>query len=231
MKKKNKFYVYVYLDPRQQGEYCFENYNFSYKPFYIGKGGTERQLKRHLYESKERTKNLLKYNKIQKILKKGLKPIVLKIEENLSEEHALSLENKLIKHFGRINIKTGFLTNLIENSTGGKSNPSIESRKKMGDATRGKTYEEIYGEKKSKELKNKRSESNRKRTVSQKLKNKLIKRNSKKWIITNPDGDEFIIENLKLFCQNNNLTTTLMWNVAKNKQLHHKGWKCKEYCY
>lgn len=229
-KMENRFYVYAYLDPRKPGRYQYTGLDFSflYEPFYIGKG-TNRQYNRHLRESKERTRNILKYNKIQKIKKEtGNNPFIIKIKENIDEKTALAIENNFIKTIGRINIKTGCLVNLIENSVGGNANPSQETRVKLGNSTRGKTYEEIYGKDKAIELKEKRAESNKNREVSLKLRESLTKRNSKKWIVINPDGVRFEIENLKLFCENNNLTTSLMWVTAKGKQTNHKKWKC--YC-
>ena len=46
---EKKYYVYAYLDPRENGEYNFGNYSFKNKPFYIGKGkdGSNR-LEKHL---------------------------------------------------------------------------------------------------------------------------------------------------------------------------------------
>lgn len=228
MKKENDFYVYVYLDPRKPGQYTYTNIDvsFLYEPFYIGKG-IGRQYKRHIQESKEVTHNLLKHNKIQKIKKEtNNNPYILKIKEGLKEDEALILEDKFIKIIGRSNIKQGPLTNLLDNSVGGRSNPSNETRIKLGNATRGKTYEEIYGIEKAKELKEKRAQSNKTRKISENLKEKLTKRNSKKWFIINPDGVEIVVENLNLFCQQNNLTTTLMWLVAKGRQSNHKKWKC-----
>lgn len=32
------FYVYVYLDPRKIGIFCYDDLKFGYEPFYIGKG-------------------------------------------------------------------------------------------------------------------------------------------------------------------------------------------------
>lgn len=224
----NKFYVYAYLDPRKPGKYVYGDYSFDYEPFYIGKGGTKRQLKRHLFETKNRTKNSLKYRKIQSILKFGLIPITKKILENIKEDKAFSLEEKLIKIIGRIDLKTGPLTNLKDGGIGGQSNPSSLTRKKLSVATKGKTYEEIYGKEKALELKKSRSNSNSKRKLSQYTKNKISEKHCKiTWKITNPNGKICLIKNLQKFCKENNLTSNSMWCVANKKQNHHKGWKCE----
>lgn len=51
---------------------------------------------------------------------------------------------------------------------------------------------------------------------------------SKEYEITCPNGDKVIIKGLRQFCRDNNLTHQLMCSVSKNKQTHHKGYKCKE---
>ena len=38
----NEYYIYIYLDPRSPGKYCYENFSLLYKPFYIGKGKEKR---------------------------------------------------------------------------------------------------------------------------------------------------------------------------------------------
>ena len=223
-----RFYVYAYLDPRKPGKYVYGEYSFDYEPFYIGKGGTKRQIKRHLFETRDRTKNTMKYNKIQKIIKEtGNNPILIKVKNNLKENEAFAIEDILIQLIGRIDLKNGSLTNLTNGLYGGKSNPSDAVRKKLGDATRGKTYEEIYGKKKARELKDKRIKSNKKRKFSQKTKNKIGNKNSKTWKLTNPNGKILFIKNLQKFCKNNNLTNSLMFCVANKKQKQHKGWKCE----
>jgi hypothetical protein len=56
----------------------------------------------------------------------------------------------------------------------------------------------------------------------QSTKNQLYK----KYLLTNPEGVQFCILGLKQFCKENNLTLQGMCAVSKNKQTHHKGWKC-----
>lgn len=62
--------------------------------------------------------NPIKKNKIDKIIKDGLNPIIVKVKENMSNEDSLELEIKLIKLIGRITRKSGPLTNF---SKGGET--------------------------------------------------------------------------------------------------------------
>ena len=61
----NIYYVYAYLDPRKGGKFKYEDIEFDYEPFYIGKGKNSRMI-RHLNLNNEH--NQLKKNKIKKIV-------------------------------------------------------------------------------------------------------------------------------------------------------------------
>ena len=127
-----RFYVYIYLDPRRSGSYQYNEFQFNYEPFYVGIGVNNRyryhisKAKRLSYndiKNKNFIGNSLKLYKIKKIIKETNKePIVLKLKENLNRGNALDLEIKLIKNIGRINIKTGILTNMTDGGDGGNGN-------------------------------------------------------------------------------------------------------------
>ena len=36
------FYVYIYLDPRKPGSFMYNNLEFNFEPFYVGKGTKNR---------------------------------------------------------------------------------------------------------------------------------------------------------------------------------------------
>lgn len=119
-------YIYAYLDPRKPGEFKFGNYIFEFEPFYIGKGKTTtvyNRMHRHLEFVKNRgidlTNNQYKFNLIKQILDQNLEPIIIKVEENLTEENAFNLEKLLIEIIGtRIN-KKGSLVNISTGGDGG----------------------------------------------------------------------------------------------------------------
>jgi hypothetical protein len=134
-------YIYAYLDPRKSGEFKFGNYIFEFEPFYIGKGKTTtvyNRMYRHLEFVKNRgfdlTNNQYKYNLIKQILDENLEPIIIKVEENLTEENAFNLEKLLIEIIGtRINLK-GSLVNISTGGDGGDiftNNPRKEEIREM----------------------------------------------------------------------------------------------------
>lgn len=107
-----KYYVYVYLDPRNPGKYHYGNFLFEYAPFYVGKGKDDR-LYAHLYYNKNKIKSI-KHFVIEQIKQKTKRlPIIIKVLDNVTEEAAFDLENYLIKNIGRIINRTGILTNKV----------------------------------------------------------------------------------------------------------------------
>ena len=112
------FYTYIYLDPRKPGNYVYGDYTFEYEPFYVGKGCGDR-YKRHLECLLSEKFDTYFYRKIRKIEKETCgDPIILKIEENLSEQEAFDSEIFFIWGIGRYNINTGPLTNLTDGGEG-----------------------------------------------------------------------------------------------------------------
>ena len=53
------------------------------------------------------------------------------------------------------------------------------------------------------------------------------KSTAKTYEVTSPRGESLIITNLTHFCQNNDLNTSAMCQVAKGARLQYKGWKCR----
>jgi hypothetical protein len=107
----NRYYVYIYLDPRKLGKYCYNDICFLFEPIYIGKGKDKRY---------KRLDNRNKYfkNKINKIKISELEPIIFKLHENLNEKQSFDLETKLIKEIGRLDLGTGPLVNMTDGGEG-----------------------------------------------------------------------------------------------------------------
>lgn len=162
------FYVYVYLDPRKIGRYQYDNFLFTYEPFYVGKGKEERYLT-HL-QSTHLNKKSYKSNKIKKIIAEGytMKKYIQKFD-CATEEQAFELEKRLISLIGRYDLRKGPLTNLTDGGEGSSGHICTEQkREKNRIASTGrvknitdKTYEEFFGEEKAKEIKEKQSRSHK----------------------------------------------------------------------
>ena len=111
---KTEHYIYVYLDPRKPGKFQYGKCKFEYEPFYIGLGSGKR-IYASLYEAYSNTeRNSYKCRKIRKIKETGNEPIVLKIKENITLAQSKKLEIYLINKIGRMDLKSGHLTNLKE---------------------------------------------------------------------------------------------------------------------
>jgi hypothetical protein len=126
------FYIYIYLDPRKSGRYCYNDICFLLEPIYIGKGINFR-FKEHRWN-----RNPFFKNKINKIKRLKLEPIVFKLYENLNEEKSFELETKLIKEIGRLDLGTGPLVNMTDGGEGSSGKIlSEETKKKMSDSQSG----------------------------------------------------------------------------------------------
>lgn len=132
----NLQYVYVYLDNRKPGKWEFEGICFDYQPFYVGIGKWDR-MNEHL-QSKKLSKINIKNNIIKKIIREtGQEPIRYKIFENVTNSDARNIEIKFIAQFGRIDIKSGILSNLTDGGEGA-INLSDSSREKLSKSKTGK---------------------------------------------------------------------------------------------
>jgi len=116
------YYVYELIDPRVN------------LPFYVGKGKNDRVYFHLSEQSRAKSDNARKFNKIQKIRENGHEPEIKIVKYFEDENDAYDLEDELIKKYGRIRYdKGGILTNICESS--------------RPPTNKGKTYQEIYGDK------------------------------------------------------------------------------------
>jgi len=109
---QNNYYVYVYLDPMKKGKYVYNDLNFNYEPFYIGKG----KGKRIVYGLDDINNSSSKKSRIKHIRRNGFEPIILKIYENLTETMSYYLEKNIINEIGR-DKNNGILVNRIKGSS------------------------------------------------------------------------------------------------------------------
>lgn len=110
---KDIYYVYIYKHPDGT-------------PYYIGKGCKNRYRKHLLDAKSNRNTNSFCVRTTIKIIKSGKEPIIEILFKNLTNDDALKIEKELIKKYGRIDNKTGILTNL---SDGGETYPTNISKK------------------------------------------------------------------------------------------------------
>lgn len=115
----DNYYVYVYLDPRKEGD------SFEYEPFYVGKGKWDRdEFHKKNYEYNKQT-NPHRYRKIKNIRNDGKEVVVKRVFENLGEEEAFKREEELIKDIGRSINDNGPLSNIASGGKGISGSNSI----------------------------------------------------------------------------------------------------------
>lgn len=128
--KNDDYYIYVYLNQTKVGGWTYKTNEFTYQPFYVGKGRKNR-INMHLCPSLMKSKSI-KNSIIKSIFSKvGESPIHYKIYENLSDDEAILIEKDFIKQFGRIDNGTGILGNGTDGGEG-SNNFSPETLKKVG---------------------------------------------------------------------------------------------------
>lgn len=219
MENKN-YYVYVYLDPRKEGEFFYGNYRFNYEPIYIGKG-TRNRVNQHLINIEKNKKSLF-YNKLRKILNDGLEPIRYKLIESLTEQESLEYEKKLISLIGRIDIETGTLCNMTEGGEVGYKRTD-EAKKKLSEAKLGvknPMYKKTTTLKQKETVRNlhkngliKLTDEGRRKLIEngkkrKGIKNSIIRSDIKNYLLISPNKNKYIVSGAKKlqdFCKNNKL--------------------------
>jgi len=123
-------YVYTLVDPRNN------------LPFYVGKGSGER-CNAHVVEAKYYVKRKsLKLNKIRKLMRLGMEPIVIKLEENVSDKQALDLECLLIAEMRDLGLA---LTNMTDGGDGAQGYKHTEEHKqRMSELQKGRVFTEEH---------------------------------------------------------------------------------------
>ena len=170
-----KYYVYALIDPEND------------QPFYIGKG-----QKNRMYQHLKGTNGVSKNKRIDEIRNRGQEPVPRKLYENLTEQEAWDKELELIQHYGRQDIEAhGILTNNCLHAKGIVMTDDVrnkisdqrqgiefstETKQKMSEARKGKTWEEIFGVEKAKQIREDRKQP--RGPLSEETKAKIGKANS-----------------------------------------------------
>jgi len=213
MYSEDKYYVYIYLDPRKSGQYKFGDLSFTHEPFYVGKGfGNRDNYHINAALGNHKPVNRHKHFRIKNILDNKLNPIIIRMDEKLLETDALSLEVKTIKSIGRFDLGEGPLLNM---TNGGEGSSGFfhteESKLKMSISTSKSQMgadNPFYGKKHSKDtidnMKSKLSNLmsgkgnpfyGKKHT--QETKNKISSSIRKEYKLINPNGDVFYINGIQ----------------------------------
>ncbi len=248
-----EYYVYIYLDPTKNGSFTYKEYAFTNEPFYVGKG-TSTRLNNHLQE-KRLNDNSEKSNKIKNLISLGLKPIILKIKENLTSNDAYLFEGLIINAIGKKNDGRGPLLNKMGSCENGLATHSIETKRKIGLKSRGRKHSISTKEKcrlsklgknnptyktgKYCDYKPKFSRSEAKMgkrnpmfgvklTSDQKLARSTMSTKRKSYEITHIDGSIEIITGILKYCRDNNLSARAFRRVLSGERTHYKGMKIKE---
>ena len=167
----------------------------------------------------------------QKIILKTFGSVedALEVESILHDFYEID-KNPHFANRARQTSKKFYYINPSENMLG-ENNPAKrpEVRKKISDSakkrvlseeTRRKISLSNMGKKSPKGmLGNKLTEEQR-----QKVREKKVARDNKIWIIKDPEGKIHTTNNLKYFCNLNNLTDSAIHHVISGKRNHHKGW-------
>jgi ribosomal protein S16 len=168
------YYVYIYLDTYYQELHTALDYEFDYRPIYVGKGTGDR-----MFDHLKGTKNKIFENKIQHWQKNGVQPIIRVLKMMDLEAAAFDLERELICTIGRFDQGKGPLLNLTDGGEGvsghdpwnkgrkGLYVASEATRAKLSNALRGKPKPKDFGEKVSRGLKGKTKTASHRHALSQ----------------------------------------------------------------
>jgi len=236
-----EYYVYVYLDPRYKGNFKYGNLKFEFKPFYIGKGKNKRCYRAIEPNEFRKENKTIKRNYLEKLYSLRIKPIIIKLYENLSEEQSFNKEIELIKLIGRLKYKEGPLVNI---SNGGDGTSGWKHNKEAKEKIRLKKLNvplsEAHKEALSKSGKealikkggrftdehiNKLKIANSRLRGKQSIKYKEAR--CKEWLIISPNNEEYKIKLLQEFCNTHKLSIKQMRRVAYGKIENYNGWICK----
>ena len=216
-----------------------EYYTYAYlredkTPYYIGKGKGVR-----IYKKKKGEVNPPKD-----------KSRIIFLKQNLTEQEAFKHERYMIVVFGRKNLGTGILRNKTDGGEG-PSNPSIETRRKMSDAKKGKLLSEEHKRNLSEAHKNPSEETRRKmsdatkggnnpmygKKHSEETKQKISKmrkgkntkppNNTAEYEFISPEGKVMKGKNISEFARIYNLNVSALYDIKRGRRKQYNGWKLK----
>ena len=136
------------------------------------------------------------------------------LKQNLTEKEAFRHEIYMIAVFGRKDLGTG----ILHNKTDG------------GDGVSGKIWSDEERINKSKSMMGKNNHFYKKTHTDENKETMRLAKLKYLYILQNPQNEIFTTNNLRMFCENNNLCYPTMCNIAnkKGRNKTNKGWKVLE---
>jgi hypothetical protein len=119
-----KYYIYLFLDKSKPGKFIYDDIEFDYEPFYVGKG-TGNRIKSSILDRE----SPFKVNKIHKIKNSGGEIVSIKLYENLENNESLEIEKMIISKIGRRDLGLGTLVNQTDGGDGRLSSPHNQETK------------------------------------------------------------------------------------------------------
>jgi hypothetical protein len=200
-----RYYIYILLDDRVQGDYSNSYSEINYKPFYVGKGDfkSKNKQERHLIhyksvllQNKVSKQNPHKTNTIKKLMDLGYKPNFKIIFKTNDENEAFTVEKEMINYYGT-HINGGILTNISPGGSGGdtfSNNPNKEAIREKHRLNAVGSNNPMYGlkleDRPSHKAKLNGNHWNKGRKISEETRNKMKEngklRDKKEIVVINP---------------------------------------------
>ena len=152
------------------------------------------------------------------------------IQENLTEEEALALEQYCITLYGRVDLGTGILRNLTNGGEGMSGfHMSVETRRRLSASHKGKKFSNEHKQKISARLslqqKGRKLPDYHKDNIAKALEGSLtVAAHRYIYELTSPEGELYTTASLCSFAKKYNLTAPNLRKVILGERKHHKGW-------
>lgn len=238
MFNNKKCYVYAFLDIRKKKKFVFDEFEFNYEPIYVGVSKRKERLEEHIrdafFRSVKPTHFIYKIRKIKKETGKLPKSVIIK--QHLPEKEALEFERYVIQKIGRIDLKTGPLTNKCDGGRGFLNVViSMEQRQKISKALKGRKLSEehkkLIRESTKGINKDKRRSLFERKRLSIRQKNRILSEKHKKAIRQSTKGINKGRKYSEEYCEKMKEFRKKIWIIIKHNKLQLivglKEW-CKE---